>query len=268
MKIISLHLYPVKSCAGLDVDSFQLDDRGPVVGAVHDRGWMIMDEANKVFLSQRNYPQMTQIKPSIHEGKLRLEVSGRQYDIKSGPGENFAAAIWDSVCQVTDEGDEIARALSDFLEVDVRLVRMADGCERPLSEKYQTAPGGPGSQTLFADAMPVLLTTTGSLEELNRRTPAPVPMNRFRANVVVSLDEAFAEDGWSKLMIASVSFRVTKACARCVIVNTDQVSGQRGVEPLKTLASFRRQTNKVLFGQYLAHESTGEIRVGDTVALV
>jgi uncharacterized protein YcbX len=93
-------------------------------------------------------------------------------------------------------------------------------------------------------------------------------MNRFRPNVVVAGAEPWAEDGWRRIAIGDVSFRVPKMCARCVVTTTDQGSAERGREPLHTLGRHRRIGGKVVFGQNLVPESRGTIRVGDPVRVL
>jgi hypothetical protein len=113
-----------------------------------------------------------------------------------------------------------------------------------------------------------LLLSEASLEGLNRRLSLPVPMDRFRPNIVVSGCPAHAEDGWRKVRIGSVDFRVVKPCARCVITTTDQETGDRSAEPLRTLATYRVRDSQVLFGQNLIHGGRGSMRVGDPVVVL
>ncbi len=117
----------------------------------------------------------------------------------------------------------------------------------------------------FADGFPFLLISQASVDELNRRLADPVPADRFRANIVVDGCEAHAEDGWSGLTIGGIEFRVAKPCARCVVVTTDQDDGTRSAEPLRTLATYRTENNKVLFGQNLLHRGAGALSVGDEI---
>jgi len=122
----------------------------------------------------------------------------------------------------------------------------------------------------FADAFPFMVLSESSLHDLNDRMAAPLPMDRFRPNFVLSDCEEFAEDTWPRLKIGDVIFRAGGPCARCIVTTTDQVTGQRaGPEPLRTLATYRRDSlepSNVNFGQNLIHETkTGTVRVGDEV---
>jgi uncharacterized protein YcbX len=125
----------------------------------------------------------------------------------------------------------------------------------------------------FADAVPFLATSEASLADLNDRIQEnqgePVPMDRFRPNIVVAGGDAFAEDAWNRVRIGSAIFRNAGPCARCIVITTDQRTGERGKEPLKTLASYRRDATdptNVNFGTNLIHETKqGVVRVGDEI---
>jgi uncharacterized protein YcbX len=127
---------------------------------------------------------------------------------------------------------------------------------------------GPGHRVGFADGYPLLLLSEGSLDELNRRLEAPLPMDRFRPNVVVDGCGPHAEDRWRRLRVGDVEMRVVKPCSRCSITTVDQATAARGPEPLATLADYRLAGGKVLFGQNLVHESRGTLRVGDVVEVL
>jgi uncharacterized protein YcbX len=154
-----------------------------------------------------------------------------------------------------------------YLGEDVRLLHMDDpGTRRAVDPEFAL----PGETVSFADGFPLLLTTLASLDALNsliaqgdRPQEGPLPMNRFRPNVVVSGTAAWAEDDWSRIAIGEVSFRVAKMCGRCVVTTTDQETSERGREPLRTLGRHRRFGNQLVFGQNLVPETPGTISVGD-----
>jgi uncharacterized protein YcbX len=118
----------------------------------------------------------------------------------------------------------------------------------------------------FADGFPFLMISEESLADLNRRLADPLPMNRFRPNLVVAGGEPYAEDGWERIEIGGVRLRVVKPCARCLVTTTDQATGERGSEPLRTLATYRKVNGEVMFGQNVVHENAGHLRTGDIVA--
>ena len=122
----------------------------------------------------------------------------------------------------------------------------------------------------FADAVPLLLATDASLVDLNRRLARPLPMSRFRPNVTVDGDEPWEEDRWKIVRMGNVEFEITHRCARCVVTTIDQDTGEKSGEgePLKTLATFRRDSDGVYFGQNLVPRSVGTIAVGDEVEVL
>jgi len=150
-----------------------------------------------------------------------------------------------------------------LLGVRSQLVYMPDDVVRPVDPTY----GVSTDRVSFADGFPFLLISQESLDDLNRRLAVPLPMNRFRPNLVVSGCAPFAEDGWPGFAAGGVEFRVVKPCARCVITTTDQATGERGREPLRTLATYRNVGGKVMFGQNVIHRGTGSLELGNRVEL-
>jgi uncharacterized protein len=172
--------------------------------------------------------------------------------------------VWNDTCEAIDEGDEIAEWLSTYIKISCRLVRMADTFVRSVDAEYADTE----DQVGFADAYPFLLISTASLEDLNSKLDQALPMNRFRPNIVVSGCASFAEDTWRQARIGPCELNVVKPCDRCVVTTTDQETGKRGQEPLRTLAKYRNKDNKVLFGQNLIPKTTGLVEVGDQVEVL
>lgn len=258
--VTELYLYPIKSCQGHAVDRALATARG----LQDDRLLMIVD-AEGHFLTQREYPRMALIAPTLGDDMLTLRAPGMNaLDLPlrtSGPYGHVI--IWNDTCQAFDQGKVVAQWLSDYLGTAARLVRMPDTFQRRVDPRYERRAE---DETSFADGYPFLLISQGSLDELNRQLPVPLPMNRFRPNIVVQGCEPFAEDGWQQLQIGAVTFYPVKPCARCQITTIDQATGAVGKEPLTTLAKFRRTTEgKVMFGQNLLSSGSGFIRVGDQV---
>jgi uncharacterized protein YcbX len=155
--------------------------------------------------------------------------------------------------------------LSDFLDHPCRLAFMDEACRRPIS----SSGGRPGETVSFADGYPCLLISTASLADLNARLADPLPMDRFRPNLVVTGCEAYAEDGWRKIAIGQTVFRFAGLCPRCSVTTVDQTSGLRSSEePLRTLVTYRQRERGVVFGVNLIPEHTGEITVGDQVTVL
>lgn len=262
--VSQLSFYPVKSCAGTALASAEIGPRG----IKYDRQWMLVDEEG-CFLTQRQLPRMSLIRPAIDEnqGILRLAApSVTEFHLKLGVGgKKVSATVWDDDCLALDAGDEVAEWFSKFLGVKARLVQFDSEFTRQVDQKYAKRTD---DQVGFADGFAFLLISEASLADLNKRLPDALPMNRFRPNIVLSGTESFAEDSWRKIAINSVIFDVVKPCARCTITTVNQDTGVPGSEPLKTLAQFRRKDGRVLFGQNLAHANEGRIAVGDSVEIL
>ncbi len=170
------------------------------------------------------------------------------------------------MCDAVDQGNEAALWLQDFLAAPVRLVRMADGFRRPLNPAYARSEH---DTTSFADGYPFLVISQASLDDLNTRLTTPVPMNRFRPNIVVSGCDPFAEDDWRDFFINGIRFAGVKLCPRCPIPTIDQERGEvMGREPIKTLATYRTIQQQVMFGQNAIAANTGMLRVGDEVRVM
>ncbi len=258
-RIASLHFYPVKSCRGIAVDSFRITDTGPE----WDRRWMIVTAADRRFISQRSHPAMATIAVAIKNGMLRLTAPGRApLEIAvDHEGASSPVTVWSSECLGVDAGDAAADWLSAVLGERLRLVRQDPARIRLANPQY----AGPSPHSVsFADAYPILMISRASLEELNRRLPAPIPMARFRPNVVIEGVDAHAEDAMTRFSAGPVVLRGVKYCDRCPITTTDQETGVRDTrqEPLRTLATYRHDyvLKGVIFGQNCVVESgVGEI---------
>jgi uncharacterized protein YcbX len=261
-KVCSLFIYPVKSCACITVDD-------GVVGATGfelDRRWMVVGDDGR-FLSQREHPRLALVRVRLGEDRLGLgapELPPLEIALEGETRPAGRVQVWDDECPAFDEGREAASWFSEHLGCSARLVRMAGDDARPLG----SSSAQPGDRVSFADRFPFLLLSTASLDGLNRRLSLPVPMNRFRPNIVVEGCEAHAEDDWSRLRVGEVVFRIAKPCARCVVTTVDQETAERGREPLRTLSTYRSFDGQVLFGQNLVHEGRGVVRVGDPVEVL
>ena len=258
--LTQLHVYPVKSLGGISLTQSDVCARG----LRHDRRWMVVDP-NARFLTQREYPRMALIRPGLTDDALTLDAPGMPtLPVPFTPPQaNFLTVrVWRSVCEALPVGAEADGWLSKYLGTPARLVWMPDTTRRAVNPDYSQ----PGDVVSFADGYPFLLLGEASLEDLNARLAVPVPMDRFRPNFVVSGSPAYAEDGWARVQIGSVSFRAAKPCDRCGMTAIDQQTAARGTEPFHTLSGYRMVEKKVLFGQYLIAEGGGDVRVGDGVS--
>ena len=258
-----INVYPVKSLGGYSMGAATVEPRG----LQYDRRWMLVNDAGR-FLSQRELPRMALIATAVEADGLTLCAPGvapLRMPIQP-PGEaSETVSVWGTACQATPVGTRADEWFQDFLGFPCRLVFMPEETRRPVNPKYSAGEG----IVSFADGYPLLLLGEASLDDLNTRLEKPVPMNRFRPNLVVSGAPAFAEDGWPKVRIGSATFHGVKPCDRCGLITVDQALGEAaGPEPLRTLATYRTKDQKVLFGQLLIPDGAGVVRVGDAVEVL
>jgi hypothetical protein len=176
-------------------------------------------------------------------------------------GEALEVEIWRSRVRAIAPSREATSLLSKHLGRDVRLVYMPGDSQRPVDPQR----GRPGDLVSFADAYPLLMISEESLASLNERLAEPLPMERFRPNVVVAGGDAHAEDALGAFRIGDVAFRNVKPCDRCTVTTVDPETGERGREPLKTLAEYRKWDGQVWFGTNLIHDGRGTLSVGDPI---
>lgn len=246
-RIASLHVYPVKSCRGIDVK----EARVAPTGLEWDRRWMIVD-SNDRFVTQRERPRLTAIFTSIGGGRLRLTTENQPPLVidPNHDGPRRQVRIWKHAVPAVDAGEDASDWLLALLGEPMRLVRVIDSELLDANPVY----AGPGPNPVtFTDGYPILLIARASLEDLNHRLPSPVPMNRFRPNIVIEGVPPYAEDARTVFRFGRVAIRGVKPCIRCIITTTDQHTGARGAqqEPLHTLKGYRwdRKLKGIAFGQ-------------------
>jgi len=272
--VTGLYTYPIKSCGGIAHDVLSLTPRG----FAYDRQWMVVHDGERhknSFVTQREIPKMALIKTHIDPECLHISAPNMPdvaISLAQEPPADREVIVWKDTVRAADVGADTAAWFSEFLGAPLRLVRFDQASIRPVSMKYTTQP----AQTGFSDGYPILIANESSLADLNDRLQArgssPVPMNRFRPNIVISGADAWAEDGWKWLTINSIRFEVPKPCARCAITTVDQTTGTVPVkgEPLATLETFRRDiggVSGVIFGQNVIHRGTGDVNLHDTIIL-
>lgn len=271
-RVIALFIYPVKSLRGCAVPVAELD----ALGFIGDRRFLIVDPTGK-FLTQRTVPRMALIDAQLSPGTLTLSADGAgnvSVPTASDPTAPLrAVSVWKSEgLQAEDCGAPTSRWLSNFLGLTCHLVRVGE----KFSRSNLKPAAQPSDRLAFNDACPLLVISEASLAALNDRIQEnlgePVPMNRFRPNIVVDGCDAFAEDTWTRFRIGDSVFRSAGKSDRCIVTTTDQLTGERCKEPLKTLATFRRgqaDSTAVFFGVNLIHETkTGTLHLGDELSLL
>jgi len=277
MHVSEINIYPIKSLKGISVDYSIVEERG----LQSDRRWMLTDQEGK-FFTQREFPRMALVAIGIEGNGLTITADGfgcLEIPLMPETDDIRQVTIWQSVCPGEVYPAVINEWFCDVLETRCQLVYMPDNTRRSVNPIFNQ-----GEDIVsFADGYPMLVIGEASLDDLNSRLETPLPMNRFRPNLVVSGGDAFAEDDWTKIRVGDSIFRLTKPCERCVITTVEQSKGEfDGKEPLKTLASYRTARNviparyeslgvspgAVLFGQNLIAETVGKvIRTGDEVQI-
>ena len=244
--VISIHVYPIKSMAGVSLTSCSVQ----VSGLAHDREYMLVDDQG-VFITQRQEPSMALMDVGIMNEGLAIDAARfglpHSIEVRAGDyGPSGTAVIWGQTVDVLFGSKEVDDFFSDLLNRRCQLVRMPQDHRRTVSHHRITL------ETTFADSLPVMMVNANSLHALNDRIRKnggnPVPMNRFRPNIVLGGIPAFAEDVFSSLGAQQGDFQILKACSRCSLINVNQQDATVGDEPLRTLADFRRFGNKVNFG--------------------
>jgi len=278
VRLTSIHTYPVKGCHRVDHERATVEPWG----LAGDRRWLIVDPATGRRLTQREVPTLTHIKPAPAEGGLVLRTPDLPDLVVAEPAgaEPMEVTVGRFTGPAARAGATADDWLSEALDRKVMLVWLDDPTRRAVNPEY----GRPGDVVSFADGYPVLLANVASLAALNdwlaesaslrAAQPAqtgspdwPLPMTRFRPNLVVEGAPAWAEDGWlgRTVWVGGTAFRAVKPCDRCVVTTTDQDTGERGHEPLRTLARHRKFDQGLLFAINLIPDSTGTVAVGDAV---
>jgi uncharacterized protein YcbX len=251
VRVASLHVYPLKGARGIALNRAEIR----YAGIEHDRRFMLIDE-NGAFITQRSHPRLALVETAI-DGHA-IVIAGVHV---SAEGPRRTVRVWNDDVEAIEVHGDAPRRLSDHLGEPVTLVFMPDDVVRQVDLDY----AHPGDRVGFADAFPLLVATQASLDDLNGHLGDPVPMNRFRPNVVVEGAAPWEEEYKTAAWIGSIEVRMPKRCARCNVTLVDQATAERGKEPLKTLAKLRAKENKVYFAKNAIPEAEGPVAVGDPV---
>jgi uncharacterized protein YcbX len=263
--VSALTIYPLKGSQGVPVETLEVR-RG---GIVRDREIMFAKDGEN--FAQRDHPEVARVRVNLlADGRIEMTAANGErfaHEVRE-EGDDVPIKILFNDIVTRDQGDEIAAWACRALGTEgIRVVSLPRAWDRwiPLPE-FARIDGKPQHQ--LYDVAPVLLANQASLDDFNRRTPDPVPMDRFRANVVVEGLDAYAEDGVEALSSGSITLRFVTVCERCVMTTTDQDTGERRTkEPIKTLSTYRRRDEKyasgVVFGTYMTAERDGVLKLGD-----
>lgn len=269
MRVAALHTYPIKGCYRLDHDAAPVEPWG----LAGDRRWMVVD-ADGEAITQREAPDLTGVRPAARPGGGLVVHAPDRPDLEvSEPvdGDVVPVSVFGQPVAATLAADEASAWFAKLLDRDARLVWLDDPTRRPVHRDRDSP-----ERVTFADGYPVALTNTASLAALNDwlaeagSPEGPLPMTRFRPNVVIDGAPAWAEDSWTggRIRIGAVPFRVDGPIARCVVTTTDQETGDRGHEPLRILGRHRNVKQKLLFATNLVPDGPGTIALGDPVEVL
>ncbi|KAA0991387.1 MOSC domain-containing protein [Dyadobacter aurulentus] len=263
MHLSEIWIYPVKSLGGIRLSEAKMEERGLQL----DRRWMIIDENNK-FVTQRTLPKMALIDVYVTSEGLKILNRTEPDNAFTVPFQPVTShprtvTIWDDVVEAVTVSNEADQWLSEQLGFPAQLVKMPENTERKADPKYAKN----GEIVSFADGYPFLIISEASLQELNTKLESEITMRRFRPNFVISGTRPFEEDQWKNVNIGAATFEIVKPCARCVLTTIDPQTAEKGPEPLKTLATFRKFNNKIMFGQNAVAKILATLREGDIVTV-
>ena len=262
ISVAGLRVYPVKSCRGIPLERARLTP----AGLEHDREWMVVTPAGR-FLTQRDLPRLAVVVPALAGDRLTLAAPGVasfEVPLRERPeSARCEVTVWRDRCLARDEGDAAAAWFTAVLGQSVRLVRFDRSRRRPTDPAWSAGLDG---EALFSDGYPLLVLSRASLDDLDARLTVPVPVDRFRPNVLLDGCEPYEEDRIRSLARDEVRLRLVKPCTRCVITTVDQAIGETaGEEPLRTLKGYR--WNTALRGIAFAQNAIVETGAGTTLAV-
>jgi uncharacterized protein len=268
MRIVNMHIYPVKSMRGIPVERTVLTPSG----LLGDRRFMVVDPSGQ-FITQRECGELAQIEVLPQAGYLMLRRGDEEQMVAIPSGPRMDVAVWRSIVDAAVAADSVNEKLSAWIGREAKLVFADAQAERTANADW----AGEGVPVGFADGYPVLVTTTGSLAALNQylteNGQLPVGMDRFRPNIVLDCDEPWAEDGWSAIEIDGVRLDFVKPCERCVMTTRDQLTGEQGKgDPLPAVRHLHFSTDRrapgPIFGWNAVPRGQTELRLGDQFSVV
>lgn len=264
LQVSQLFIYPIKSLGGIAKPAVEITN----TGFKHDRRWMLVDEQN-MFLTQRTHPQMVllHVAESVNGFTVsKYNDADLSIDIPffTESKKMIAVTVWDDVCNAIEVSDAHNDWFSEMLNTKCKLVYMPDDTRRMVDKRYAAH----DEITSFSDGYPILMIGQTSLDNLNEKLKDPLPITRFRPNIVFTGGHAHIEDELAAFEINALHFLGVKPCSRCVMTTINQQTAAAGKEPLKTLAGYRMKNNKIYFGQNVLQQQNGIINTGDEIKIV
>lgn len=257
IRIAELTIYPVKGLRGIDLASSSIESRGLAL----DRRWMVVDGDGQ-FFSQRTVRQMALIDTRLKPDGVEVALGASRCLLPFAPeGPARMVRVWNDDCRSHEVSAEASEWFTDALQRPCAVVKMDDDERRSLFSREDSVEGIVG----FADTNPVLVASRASLDDLNARLDSPIPMRRFRPNVVLDGCGPYEEDSWSRIRVGGVTLARTMRAGRCLVTTIDIETAAASEEPLRTLATFRKEGSAVYFGCFFAPEALGLLEVGAEV---
>ena len=253
LRLTRLFVYPIKSAQGFEVSAAQVSERG----LQHDRRFMLVDGGGHL-VTARSHPKLLTVSTAIQGHCLIVTAKGMStLRLPLSPtGAERQVRVWADWMLGLDVSSDADAWFSEFLAAKLHLVWMPDRAERRMNPAFGS------SRISFVDGNPLHLVSESSLADLETRVGSAIAIERFRPNLVVRGAPSFAEDHWTQLQFGELTLKSHEACARCMVINLEPLTGVIGVEPLRTLAGYRRQGKAVLFGQHLHTLGDGMLKVG------
>lgn len=261
LRVSAIYCYPLKSARGHALDSAVMD----AFGLSGDRRWMLVDE-HRVFVSQRSHAQLALLGAAPQPAGLRLSFGTSEFQVANPDrhADTLRVTVWNDAVDACRAGEEADAWLSEQLRTPVRLVYLPDNAQRRVDPGYATD----GERVAFSDGFPLLVLSQASLDELNRRLESPVPVDRFRPNLVIDGADPHAEDAWRALRIGDSVINLVKPCSRCAVPSIDQQTARRDTAINRVLASYRRREGAIYFGMNALGPEGAAFAVGDSVEVL
>ncbi len=262
MIVKGLFIYPIKGIRGVSIQKSNVE----INGLEHDRKYMIADMAGQL-ISQRNTPMLTQLIPERLNDTWVIKSGDDQYVLEDGRFSEvqYEVEVWGTQFMSNEVSKEASKWFSDKVGKACRLVVMPN--KQTRVKEFAKPPFK--TYVSFADGYPVLTLGTKSLDQLNQKLSEEIPASRFRANIVIDTEMPHEEDEWQDFKIGEqVLFRNIKPCVRCQVITIDQISGEKGQEPNRTLAGYRKFDKGICFGSNVIILEPGQIEVGDSISLL
>ncbi len=260
LQLSELWIYPIKSLGGIRLQKARVLPKG----LEYDRRWMMVDEKNR-FITQREYPQLALFQLTINNDQLSIlhqtNLDSIHFGMNTYEKTSETVTIWDDQVLASEVNQNISSWFSDQLKMKCRLMHFPESNSRPVDPTYAIQ----NEQVSLADGYPFLIIGQSSLDDLNKRLPNPVTMQRFRPNLVFTGGEPYEEDQWRDFSIGGSRFIGVKNCARCVLTTVNPATGVKGKEPLQTLSTYRKRNNKIYFGQNVVAIDFEVLMEGDVI---